>query len=1773
MNLTGGAGFNFEDCIAAYFMIHLLSNTPPLECDFGVVVSIDWQVSESGWSLDDLLITCKGSNEVLRRLAISIKRDKQVTRKGFPTHFVEAIWKHWLNTQTNPFVKDRDRLCLAVGELADSVKSAWDKMLAQALRTSSERMVKRLSPQSKSRSNSKIQRDIFNSLHCPAGLKQGGNTEKIDTARLLKHIRLLHYDFQSPQSNAEKEAIRLCKSCLHSGSTDEAKELWGKLIAFAANLRAQGGTMDRSQLIRTLHKFRLAEFPDFRSDWTILQRVSKDAMAGIRTEIGRGIEISRKGLIDKINENLNKLRRQVLLGESGSGKSALVKTIARSNLFDRVVWLTGDHLNAPGLHSVSGKLGLTHDLVELLQSTGDKKALLVFDAIEKFSPDCLRIMAKLIDSLKLEKEDTRWFVILTSQPLNWMTTQQTLNESGLKLTGQIVSMVELPDQQELTVVYHKLPKIRPLLLRPGLQKLLNNLKILDWAAWALDNEQPVSSQWFGESNLIDWLWKKWIKTGVGEYAGAGLLKKIGEKEAQSFAGGVPLSDLTVPEYGVLSELKDLQLLKVKEERVYFTHDLLGDWSRLHILIELNELERVEKLKNRAENPRWHQAIRLFGLRTLEQEVGEPMWYRLHQSLNDGSIYGTVAADLVLEAVALSTNASVLVLLERVWPHLSNENGVLLNTLIKRFCHIASFPDPKVQSIANDDDSKIRFSASFRIPYWQYWKPMLTFLHSHANEVKKIAYHSISELCLLWLSQVPIEVKPGVPFSRRHEAAELALLAAREVQGQKAEGAFFCNDIDMLPYEAFLWGAPELQEKVSALALELAQRRPPAPEILQRSEASDKRRSEEHEKLLQEDPEYSKKRGRRSQAPRIPSLLGRRLPPWPDGPNEKIDEAFRKVCTKKQALYFLMKYQPEVAKEVLLALCIEPPTYQYYQRGHSKPFRFATSHDNEEIILLHRPFLLFLQTTPTTAIELVVKLVNFATERWLERNRKPARSNVDNDINEEQTVDLWIDDNKYKWIGDDQVFGWYRSCLIDANYVVSALMALEQWFYDEIDAGRDVTEWINKVFKESKSTAFAGVLVALAKKHPELLLNSLKPILSIWQVFSWDFDLIQSDLGILIYGGNIGEVAFNKARDWDQLPHRKIELMGQVISLMPSSHELRLYLTKIIKKWHKSLSHKKDQDIEFTIELLNPANYKISNDNTGNMPVFECPEHLKDYVKNITESRYYTINIDNFPIYCQKILEGNQPLDSDNLEQHWKTLRYFADSSEAQDQDVELYHTAVMGGIAVLVILHSRWLRNEPEKEQWCEDQIQQIINKEHSKNTPGFNFGINWKYFLGEIAVWSLAENGSDKKARGFLFQSVFTTHYKTIEHICKISYQKRAKLGEDFGRILNLCRLWAGISSAIGRCGNLKIRIAQLQTWHNEARQSYENCTLQVNPIPLYEIVEKAGDIIREAELKYDTEHESYPFPPEQVEEFPNPDQPGLNWQVLQAAYSWIPELHKAANEDERKQWIAFHRELLDLELTYLRNARRDSRVEIDGTPYAFEGWIFSLLVRLIPKLRANEKPEEFWQPIFDLGAAAHSWVDAFLSTWFGEGPKVVSNPKEFASIWRSMIQYALNSNLWRNDYFAPCYYRLDELHIQLMGLGFCAEIIGQEEYSETITGLISLYEQWAEEWLKKAYTADAFAIFLLKPAANHLIIHGLKWLAKGIKQIHQDQWKFCSLSDSLMSLLCACWEKYRSKIENTPDVKSAFSEILNLLISQNNPTAMELRDQIVQSASKSRD
>ena len=110
------------------------------------------------------------------------------------------------------------------------------------------------------------------------------------------------------------------------------------------------------------------------------------------------------------------------------------------------------------------------------------------------------------------------------------------------------------------------------------------------------------------------------------------------------------------------------------------------------------------------------------------------------------------------------------------------------------------------------------------------------------------------------------------------------------------------------------------------------------------------------------------------------------PPAPDGPTREVAEGFQAAVMDTLALGGLISVQPEVAREVLLAVCIEEPkpTDPY---GNDRLLRqdlgLADWQQGYPGMYWKGSFLKFLQQAPKEGLDAIVRLVNYATGRWLE----------------------------------------------------------------------------------------------------------------------------------------------------------------------------------------------------------------------------------------------------------------------------------------------------------------------------------------------------------------------------------------------------------------------------------------------------------------------------------------------------------------------------------------------------------------------------------------------------------------------------------------------------------------------------------------------------------------------------------------------------------------------------------------------------------------------
>ena len=358
---------------------------------------------------------------------------------------------------------------------------------------------------------------------------------------------------------------------------------------------------------------------------------------------------------------------------------------------------------------------------------------------------------------------------------------------------------------------------------------------------------------------------------------------------------------------------------------------------------------------------------------------------------------------------------------------------LLFRLLRKFLHSCSFPDPRIPQIVESPTDTGPYAAFMRLPYAPYWLPLLRLLYRHVDDVvsRPGLFAGVSKVCSMWLRNVPLEIAAGHKFPGRIEAATLSLRMAREIQCRKAEHVHFHEDTDQQVYEAALLGAPELPDEVAALALELARRREPNEEVQARGDAY-RRREEERLRKLATNPEYQARLLRMPPSGRLTG--GKKCDPWPDGPTEQVDDAFQKVCLNNvNAFHALIQARPGVAEEVVLANCIEPPGYEDW-RDSDHLHGHGTVSDCASYPAMHfrGPFLAFLRTHPDRALRTIIRLVNFATQRWVCVEANLARRwGHEHSIPE---VLIVTRSKARRWLGDHQVYGWYRNQFISADLV-------------------------------------------------------------------------------------------------------------------------------------------------------------------------------------------------------------------------------------------------------------------------------------------------------------------------------------------------------------------------------------------------------------------------------------------------------------------------------------------------------------------------------------------------------------------------------------------------------------------------------------------------------------------------------------------------------------------------------------------------------------------
>jgi len=1732
---TGGGGFLFEDKVAAYFLSLLLIAEPPLDPEIGTISRIDFQTRVDGWLLDDLLLTLKTST-LTHRCAFSLKSNSQFTSTSVPKDFALNAWEQFLHETTSPFNKVADFLGFIISPPAQATSNALNALLHKARVNDPGLLPQRIMKKGYASSS---ERKLFASFACPPQLagKHAVTPEK--TGELLSRIRILEFDFEAVNSKSLREAAGYCRKAIHADTIEEGTALWEKLLLIASDRRTHGGYIDLQSLVDSLRQeFHLNNYPFHNNDWLKLREHTKNTLSGIPGKIGNTIVLNREADLDSLNRIVNHKRVAAIIGPSGSGKTVLSKMWAEKHQeLNKILWINARSLETHTFGEFEKIFNLRHQLSEILTDTADKSAYVIIDGLDRvFSHTAFSNFSILLRMLRLNQDSSPWRIIIPAQSEEWERIRARLLNAEISCSCiESFSAKELTsaDLEPLLVAF---PSLRHLVYRPHLRVFIMKPKILDLLACRSNSVTAIdSAAWVGESDFIDWLWKTEVSKEPDGIARARFTEELAEKQAESLDSAISISEFTVSDLGVLGSLISDRLCQVNDERISFCHDLYADWARVKILIGKKN-RAIRYIHQILASPLWHKAIRLYGLHLLEQNKDIISWRTAFDAICTDDKKFSLGQDLLLESVLFASDP--LPLLEKLLPDLIAGEGILLRRLLIRFLHVTTYPhDAFVRLVSETHPDLDTLAASmYRVPQWHYWLPMIDFLRKNMQHVIVHASLQVATIADTWLRRTP----PDWPL--RKEAAELAMTIVESLSSEEEVKSKRIPDghLSSSMIRAALASAHELPERVADYVLEASRRSEFTRPI---------------ETMVSPPFSFS-----------TSALIKADMTlPWPDGPYMKVDMSFKDECLQTDALHPLIVANAALAREVMLALLIEEP------RIHD-PYRERYSlNDYLEIDPMLQwcppfydkgPFLFFLRSQPIEGLELIIRLVNFAVDRLTDSMIRQGR--------EMSSLIIRLPGFERTWRGGPGVYYWYQHYARCPNPVAAAMMALEKWCYEKMVSGESLDEAIESILSKSNNVAFAGLLSAVGRKNPELFVGKLRLLLGVPEFYYWEMQNSIKSTDYLLLGWSMkGKAQIEAAREWYNMTHRKRELNYIARILFLTHPEMKAWFTAVKSEWLQRLDTI-EEDNEFRDYMRNIIpHFERDNYTQETLPDgdeglrYEPPAHLRLENERVLSDVQTWFLFTTFPSNCRRLLDGEFSLERNKVEQFWAQLQFIAhmDLSELQDERMEnavKKEDAICGGISVLMMLHPDWLEAEPEKKLWCIEEIHKTMALYPRSELMDFEedvSGWQWHSFCAGIIPSLWAEEPDSPVFRDYMARLAVHRCYRTVRILFSATSRHRRKLGANFKKLQHFLLRWAVI--------RWRLKMARFSIdpgpaaieWINNSYQAFVDNTLSPE-IPSWDSLihiefGQCKDIPEEMKKRLDRA-------------------PGIDRELVLAAYSWLPLLRDAHSPEERKEWISFWKSTVLWSMQVFDDDEEPMISEWDV-------WVLANGAHLIAEMKTAESPEELWKPILELGATRYERIPYFFRFWFRTLDRVDTNIDHFIMIWRAMVDWAFSSPKWDFETVRN-YYALEKMWSCCMGMKqdspqISFDFIVIQSSNEKIWNAARRpiirrmkedYYRWASVHLKRPGCMISFMNFLKEPAAEDLLCQGIGLIDDAVAQGSESFWQEREFEATLAALLDNTWSTHSEILCQDSNALRSFNILLICLIDRQNSLAMVLSDKM---------
>ncbi|MCU1417160.1 MAG: hypothetical protein JWP32_1334 [Schumannella sp.] len=324
---TGGGGVTFERRVAVGYLAALATGATIAGINGTRVVEVAFQQAPLD-AVDDLLVTTQPDGPSRARLtyAVGVRRRPALTRTDRDT---EKLLADYLT----PAVGNEEHeygLVVAGTQTAATQLAALAALARTTTRDAFFPLVGEPGRfQRAVRSRLDHLRDLVAGALASLGLPHSDDEVATATWTLLSRLTVLQPRYEEPDTSDWDQLLNSLQDVASNRDLAGARALRDRLEALAGTYAPQGATIDRSILLRDVHDLLATDLTPNDPGWAALQALDAGARATIRNTIGQspdsaGLHLDRHDTLSALRKRLSEDGVLLVHGPSGVGKSALI---------------------------------------------------------------------------------------------------------------------------------------------------------------------------------------------------------------------------------------------------------------------------------------------------------------------------------------------------------------------------------------------------------------------------------------------------------------------------------------------------------------------------------------------------------------------------------------------------------------------------------------------------------------------------------------------------------------------------------------------------------------------------------------------------------------------------------------------------------------------------------------------------------------------------------------------------------------------------------------------------------------------------------------------------------------------------------------------------------------------------------------------------------------------------------------------------------------------------------------------------------------------------------------------------------------------------------------------------------------------------------------------------------------------------------------------------------------------------------------------------------